>query len=485
MSSNGIFSFSFDMKTIDNDIIEHKRSYSQRECRYYTVPILLALFYIVFLTPLMGRKNGYTVDATANFRLTKEIVQTGNPLPDIAVKQGYMYSIVYIPFYLLGDFVHSLIPEIPSDYFQRKSLCWMNTVITGITLGVLSILVRLLGFSRPAQVFIPLIYGFSTFAFAYARYDYNKCLAALFLLLSFYFIIKLMKYHMTLDSLLAGLFLALLVTIRLELGVVFPVFFYQTMKYSKSGKHKWLDCGVFLFPVALGVAFVIVYNFLYWGGEVSGGYETGFQLNPFPAIAGFLTSPGKSIFIFNPVVLLLPLVIRPFREKCSDIFWFWAETLIVLLLLYSFWGNWWGGWGFGPRHLVPFMPLLVLPLSVIPSFPSRTLKICAVFLAAVGTGVQLIGSAIDFNDVIYTLMKAGITEHQLIWNPIVNPVFQHILFISNIPFNRWDFALFAWYSYFPALFYFGIVIVWLLCLSLIGYRLMGYACSIQDIRDEQ
>ncbi|MEW6238894.1 MAG: hypothetical protein AB1656_26215 [Candidatus Omnitrophota bacterium] len=412
----------------------------RREKSLYRLPFLLAAFYIVFLTPLMGRKHGYTVDATPSYKLTKTIVEEGRLFPAIAVKQGYVYSIVYLPFYFLGDGLQRLFPGIEADWMRRKCLCWMNTVLTGATVGLLSLTILRLGFSRKAQIAVPILYGFSTLAFAYARYDYNKCLAALLLLSSFYGFLLLRRDGRISGVWMCGVSLGLLAMLRLEMMAAVPIYGIGLVLSKKDFWRNGKKLAALAVPLFLGVVFVFVYNHFYWSGEVSGGYEGQFHLNPFPALFGFLFSPGKNIWFFNPILLFLPLSVRLFREKTEDVFWVWLGLLLSLLVLYCCWGNWWGGWGFGPRHLVPLLPLAVLPLAGLVDKDDRPSWRLLMFLGALGFVVQILGSAIDFNDVIMTLMKAGISEEALIWNPLWNPIAQHALFLKHLPYSRWDFG---------------------------------------------
>ena len=210
------------------------------------LPILMAAFYIVLLTPLMGRKNGYTIDATPSFQLTKTIVATGDFFPpNLRVKQGYIYSIAYAPFYIIGDAVTSIIPNVDADWARRKCMCWMNTVITALTLSVLSLTVRRLGHSRRAQLFVPILYGCSTMAFNYARYDYNKCLAALLLLLCFYQALQFADRKRLWNALFCGISLGLLASLRLELAIAAPALGNCAAASHRIGRRTGeTDCGV-------------------------------------------------------------------------------------------------------------------------------------------------------------------------------------------------------------------------------------------------
>ena len=173
-------------------ILDIYRSNGQMKVNSSTpvLAVLVGLLYILIMTPLMGRKMGYTLDATPSFQVTRAIVETGDLFPDISVKQGYLYSVVYIPFYLMGKAAAMFLPAFTEDWVERKFMCWMNTVITGATLGMMVLTGTALGFRKRTGVIMALLYGFSTLAFPYARYDYNKVLAGFLLLLVFYFYIQ-------------------------------------------------------------------------------------------------------------------------------------------------------------------------------------------------------------------------------------------------------------------------------------------------------
>jgi len=414
----------------------------------YKIPVILALLTLLILTLFTGRKHGYTVDANASFQVTKEILQTGNPFPNTAVKQGYIYSVVYIPFYILAQPMQVIFPDLELEFSQRKMLCLMNTVFTAATASVLCLLICAMGYSARSQIMIPLIYAFSTLAFSYARYDYNKCFAAFLLVCSFYFLIRFMQTQTTRNAMCCGLFLGLLICLRLEMGIVLPVYLYAVWMSSKPS-FSWKPSAGILLPAVFGGAFVLFYNFMYWQGSTAGGYEGSFTTNPFPALYGILFSPGKSLFVFNPVLLLLPLTLRFFYHSQRPVFHVWLGTVGLLFLVYCFWGNWWGGWGYGARHFVPLLPLLMIPLAECIEQKSQSFFIVFLLLAAVGLFVQVVGASVAFTDVIHNLMNSGITEEQLLWIPLLNPVYQHCLFMTYIPFSNWDIALIPFVQNYP------------------------------------
>jgi hypothetical protein len=438
------------------------------------LPVLAALFYIVCMTPLMGRKKGYTVDATPSYQLTKTIMETGIWFPeDLEIKQGYIYSITYIPFYALGDALSAMMPDRNAEWIHRKCLCWMNTVITGLTIFLLSMVIHLLGYSKKARIMVPLIYGFSTLAFNYARYDYNKCLAAFLLLLSFYFALRFIYENALFHAMASGTALALLAALRLELAVIVPLLLWIFYSIEGTSVDRSKRVAAFLAPVLIGIAWVLLYNWFYWQSDIAGGYKgEGFQKNPFPGLIGFLFSSGKNIWLFNPVFLILPFALRHFHTRHKDLFILWCGFILLPFVLYCFWGNWWGGWGWGPRHLVPLIPLLVIPLSEVIDGEFRSIKVILGLLFACGCIVQLLGGVIDFCDVIHTLEGKGVEEPFLVWTPAWNPIIWHFNFFRYLPLDRWDYGWIGIKNYLPFVQFLGMLCLWFGSLVLLGYTMI-------------
>lgn len=66
-----------------------------------------------------------------------------------------------------------------------------------------------------------------------------------------------------------------------------------------------------------------------------------------------LVSPDRGIIYFAPVVLFGILGFSELRKRRSSEFSLLLSVVGVNLLLYSMWGDPWGGWSFGSRYLIP------------------------------------------------------------------------------------------------------------------------------------
>jgi hypothetical protein len=147
---------------------------------------------------------------------------------------------------------------------------------------------------------------------------------------------------------------------------------------------------------APGVAMTLVYNYLRFGSVTKTGYSNvvGMMIeNPLLSTWGFLFSPGKSIFLYTPpLVLALLGVSRFWRTQRASVLAM-LLTIVPVMLFYSRLPTWPGDWAWGPRYAVFAMPVLLLPAVGFLSemrWPRRSFA-AAVFV--VGFGVQLLGNA--------------------------------------------------------------------------------------------
>jgi hypothetical protein len=154
-----------------------------------------------------------------------------------------------------------------------------------------------------------------------------------------------------------------------------------------------------------GLAAYLAWNAHLFGDALDFGYpgaaENGKRLNGFETpivrgLAGFLFSPGKSIFLFAPpsiaAIIALPSLWRRDRGLAS---------LAVLLpaayvLFYSKYTQFEGGYCFGPRYIVPAIPLLLVAIGPRLTQAGRGFRGAVIGLAIAGALVQSVGIATSF-----------------------------------------------------------------------------------------
>lgn len=86
-------------------------------------------------------------------------------------------------------------------------------------------------------------------------------------------------------------------------------------------------------------------------------FETRMQLNGFYIL---LISDERGIFYYNPIVIfgILGLILAIKNKIRDGLAVLISSVVLVNVLLYSMFGDPWGGWSFGPRYLIPSIALL-------------------------------------------------------------------------------------------------------------------------------
>lgn len=147
------------------------------------------------------------------------------------------------------------------------------------------------------------------------------------------------------DDVWAGVLLGAALLIRLDSAVALPAFWRGPRRTAR------------LLPgLALSALLWGLFNWHRFGSPLRDGHgqDPAAALDPASlGIAGLLVSPGKGLVFYAPVVFLG-------LARCRD--WRLWTPLAASVLLHGLMHDWTGGTGWGPRFLVPVLPLALLPL---------------------------------------------------------------------------------------------------------------------------
>ncbi len=179
--------------------------------------------------------------------------------------------------------------------------------------------------------------------------------------------------------------------------------------------------GLLIFPLVF-----YFYNYFRYGNPTETGYISEYQEVYIPiyyGLAGFLISPGKSLFLYFPPAALFFWSIRKFMRGFRIEFWFFVIHAAIQILVYSRFIYWSGFWSWGPRYSLLILPALILPVGMLlddGKWMRRFRGLCyAGFL------VQFPVLIIHFNEFI-RLMRNTFGEplcyYHMFYNPIYSPI---------------------------------------------------------------
>ena len=116
-------------------------------------------------------------------------------------------------------------------------------------------------------------------------------------------------------------------------------------------------------------------------------------------LAGLFVSPNRGLFLFSPVLLLalaVPLVWRRLAADQRLLLGWYAAGALAYTLLISRMANW-GAFGWGPRYLVPILPILFTAAAFALTRLSRPMKPVAVAAIAVSALLSLPPAVVNWH----------------------------------------------------------------------------------------
>jgi len=321
---------------------------------------------------------------------------------DLFCKKGVATSLLAFPFVWMSKFV----PGVGAVHLAHLT----NGVITAATGSLVFLYLTTLGFSMQASLLSALTWGLGTMAWPYARLLFAEPVAALGLLAGFYGSALFRRRHLPGAALLSGLGFGLAVAAVPPSVLAFP-FVVAGLLHTPATEGRRFQAAVgWMVGMALPALAMILYNLLRFGNPLDSGYRIGlldFGL-PFRGILGFLVSPGRGLIFYSPAVLLaVPGCLRIRLEHRAEIGRL-SMLWLVFLLFFGSWRDWHGGWSWGPRYLVPLLPLLFpLIANVWESFHRLHPLWRGLILLVVGLSVlvQVIGVAGDYVNTEFILER--------------------------------------------------------------------------------
>ena len=318
-------------------------------------------------------------------------------------------ALLVAPWYALGQHVIGKLPGVPTDDLDLVvafTSCLSSASFAALAVMFFFLLSTGVGIPLRAALMASGMVGLATPLFAYSAYLFSEPLTTAI----FAGVAWLLFVHKGSDDLtsskraaFAGLILGLATIVRPTCVVAIAVFALAVLvRDRKEGLGAAFILGA---ASAIGIAILFVHNTLLFGGPLTFGYPTtaegakklnGFETPFFHGLYGFLFSPGKSVFLFAPVILLALLGVQSLWRRERGL----AAVAFMLpaayLLFFAKYTQWEGGYCVGPRYLVPGIVLLCLGLGPVLAAGRQGAKLLAAILFAIGFVVQGLSLATSF-----------------------------------------------------------------------------------------
>jgi hypothetical protein len=278
-------------------------------------------------------------------------------------------------------------------------------------------ILRQLDYQVRQAAWAALLLGAGTSVWVYARYPYSEAVQMLCFVIFFGALLRAAAAPARGTAARLGLAAALLINTKTIYVLCLPgALAYVAWRLRAGAIDRRQQLRLFGW-VAVGLApgFIALgwYNAIRWGSPLTSGYEAvtkGFwRENVLVGLWGLLLSPGKSVLLFSPVLLLAIAGARRLITHRRHVAIAIALVVAPIVLVYARYTFWSGDWAWGPRYLVFALPALMVPCAELfgDDRPRRWAARAAVTaLLVAGIAVQGLGSAIRWDHYIQISRQA-------------------------------------------------------------------------------
>ena len=340
-----------------------------------------------------------------------------------------------------------------------------GTLLGGLVAWLFFRLCRRHGATAPLAGFAAILLAAGSIVWVYARSPFSEITQIAGFTGFFLEFSALLQRPQRRTALATGLWAGLLLNTKYVYALSFPGALLLLVLAHRKTLRPLAEA---LVSVALGflpgLIMALLYNYLRFGSVTTTGYPKVADVmveNVLVSIWGFLFSPGKSIFLYVPPLVLAVLGLPRFWRRHRWSVLAMIATIAPVILFYCRFPSWPGDWAWGPRYAVFAVPVLLLPAIAFLSaarLPGRGL---AAAVLAVGLCVQLLGNAFYWDHFIrigldvrtrwlgfpnrtasLTADKGGFCEgcfedtYPTVWLGPFQPILGHLWLMRHVPFGH-------------------------------------------------
>lgn len=370
--------------------------------------LLLSVYALIFIGDNLSKDEDWLVASAGNFirhgSLNIEAIASnewGSTLYAVDLrrifgsdnalytKKGLLSSVALMPWVALADALPMLSAE--------ATALLANPYIIALTAVLLADVGARVGYSERVALLAGGLFGLTTLAVPYAQTAFGEPLVGLLLMAA----LRLtLAYHRQPCYRLAwwvGLSAGLTVLVNPIYGLLVPIVGLWMLGLNPRRWH-WGHGIVFSVPTITALLILGAYNSVRFGGAFTSGYEfsanEGFIHPIYYGAFGLLLSSYRGVLWYSPLMWAALGGWRGLSRQHRGLAWTALALVTVNVLGLASWWSWHGGLVWGPRFMVPVLPLMIL--FVLPLIHAATTQRAARYgligLAAVSAGVQGLGT---------------------------------------------------------------------------------------------
>ncbi len=336
----------------------------------------------------------------------------GQLYPQFMPAQAYLN----IPLYLIGRMLGGE-PSLRTVMITRFTTSLFNPIVIALTGWLIAVFASRLGYSPRLSVGLGVTYSLGSMAIAYASTYFSEPLITLLITLAAYAAFCARSAPTPLCGvgygqrewgkcrarakgwlLLAGFALGFAVYTRERSAIMLPAFFLYI--FATNRRLRLVDWSAWFAPIVLAGLIIGVTNWQRFGSPTTFGFSalqhTSFVTPVVVGLYGLLISPGKGLLLYNPIAWIgLIGLIGMLRHRRAEAMLF-ALTFGVELIFFAVYEFWTGGWNWGPRYILPVVPLLILAAGEWLHLKPTTLRrAIVVVLCIIGIALNLPAALVD------------------------------------------------------------------------------------------
>jgi hypothetical protein len=348
------------------------------------------------------------------------------------------HAVLVLPWSAAGHSLLARLPGIPSDISDlvfTAATCWSSATYAALAVAASFLLFLKLGNSPRGALACSVLLGFSTPLFVYSGWLFSEAATTALFAIAALLLFGSGKEIPVSRAILGSLLLGFSIHVRPANMVTVLVFIAAAMLLERTKEEmsfRYRTAAILVVIVGISGALYLARNYALFGNPFDFGVPTTAEnakdldswRNPFwVGVVGFLFSPGKSVFLFCPPMVLgilgLPRLWRSNRALAVLA----AAAPIANLILYSFRTQWEGSYCYGPRYLVPSLILLCFPVAALLREPPSWFRPIFWITAISGFLVQAIGLSTNIlEDMVRHHYYVGNWDYRMSYSPITGQI---------------------------------------------------------------